>query len=112
MTKVDPEKLKANLITSEELFTEFVGPPGSPEREKMERDARAWFYGEVLRDRRKELKMTQTELAKETGMKQSYLARLERGQVDIQLSSLLRVTSALGLQLHIAPPDALVYRTQ
>ncbi len=101
MIKVDPEKLKEKFISSEELFTEFVGPPGSPEREEMHRKAMAWFYGEILRDRRKELKMTQNELAKQTGMKQSYLARLERGQVDVQFSSLLRVTSALGLQLNL-----------
>lgn len=101
MIKVDPEKFKDKFHSSEELFAEFVGPAESPEREEMHRKATAWFYGEILRDRRKELKMTQDALAKKIGMKQSYLARLERGQVDIQFSSLLRVTSALGLQLHL-----------
>ncbi len=81
MLKVDPEKVKANFTTSEALFTKYYGPPGSPEREKMHDDAMKWFYGEVLRDRRKELKITQAELAQKTGMKQSYLARLEKGQV-------------------------------
>lgn len=101
MIKSDPEKLKARFHSSEELFSEFVGPAGSPERDEMHRKAQAWFYGEILRERRKELRMTQDSLAKQIGIKQSYLARLERGQVDIQFSSLLRITSALGLQLHL-----------
>lgn len=101
MIKVDPEKLKEKFHSSEELYDEFVGPVGSPEREDMHRKAMTWFYGEILRDRRKELKMTQNALAERTGMKQSYLARLERGQVDIHFSSLLRVASALGLQLSL-----------
>jgi ribosome-binding protein aMBF1 (putative translation factor) len=101
MIKVDPEKLKEKFFSSEELFTEFGYPAGSPERREMHEKACAWFYGEILRDRRKELKMTQQALAKEVGMKQSYLARLERGQVDVQFSSLIRVASALGLNLYL-----------
>jgi ribosome-binding protein aMBF1 (putative translation factor) len=104
MINVDPEKLKEKFFSSEELYTKYVGPAGSPERREMHEKAMAWFYGEILRDRRKELKMTQNALAEQTGMKQSYLARVERGQVDIQFSSLLRVTSALGLQLSITAP--------
>jgi ribosome-binding protein aMBF1 (putative translation factor) len=101
MIKADPVKLKAKFHPSEELFTEFVGQAGSVERQEMHNKAQAWFYGDILRNRRKELNVTQDSLARQIGMKQSYLARLERGQVDVQFSSLLRVTSALGLQLQL-----------
>lgn len=99
--RVDPEKLRKNFRPAEELMTEYVGPAGSPEREKMETKAKAWFYGEILRERRKELKMSQAALAEKVGAKQSYIARIEKGEVDVQLSSLLRIAGALGLQMRL-----------
>ncbi len=99
--RVDPQKLKKNFRPAEELMTEYVGPAGSPEREKMETKAKAWFYGEILRERRKELKISQAALAEKVGAKQSYIARLEKGEVDIQLSSLLKIAGALGLNVQL-----------
>lgn len=99
--RVDPEKLKEKFRPAEELITEYVGPAGSPEREKMETKAKAWFYGEILRERRRELKMSQAALAEKVGAKQSYIARIEKGEVDVQLSSLLRIAGALGLNVRL-----------
>ena len=50
-------------------------------------------------DRRKELKMTQRQLAEKLGREQSYIARVERGKADIQLSSFFRIAAVLGIQL-------------
>lgn len=99
--RVDPEKLKKNFRPAEELMTEYVGPAGSPKREEMETKAKAWFYGEILRERRKELKMSQAALAEKVGAKQSYIARIEKGEVDVQLSSLLKIAGALGLNVQL-----------
>lgn len=55
------------------------------------------IYGVILRDRRKELKMIQKELADKTGMVRSYIARVERGETDMQLSSFLRIANALRI---------------
>ena len=99
--RVDPEKLKKNFRPAEELMTEYVGPAGSPEREEMETKAKAWFYGEILRERRRELKMSQAALAEKVGAKQSYIARLEKGEVDVQFSSLLKIAGALGLNVQL-----------
>lgn len=99
--RVDPEKLKEKFRPAEELITEYVGPAGSPEREKMETKAKAWFYGEILRERRRELKISQAALAEKVGAKQSYIARIEKGEVDVQLSSLLRIAGALGLNVRL-----------
>ena len=51
--RVDPEKLNTKFHLAEELMTEYIGPAGSPEREEMEAKAKAWFYGEILRECRK-----------------------------------------------------------
>lgn len=82
-------------------MTEYVGPAGSPEREEMETKAKAWFYGEILRERRRELKMSQAALAEKVGAKQSYIARIEKGEVDVQFSSLLKIAGALGLNVQL-----------
>ena len=46
-------------------------------------------------------KMSQAELAEKVGVKQAYIARLESGTGNPTVSSLLRVTEALGKELYI-----------
>lgn len=58
----------------------------------------AWYYGEILRERRKELKITQQELAEKVGTARSYIARVEKGETDIQISSFFRIARALGIE--------------
>ena len=42
--------------------------------------------------------MTQKELADKVGTARSYIARVEKGETDIQLSSLLRIAQALRME--------------
>lgn len=98
---VSREKPEGKLHPTEELTTKYVGFAGSLAREEMETKAKVWFYGAILRERRKELKMSQAVLAEKVGAKQSYIARIEKGEVDVQLSSLLKIADALGLSLQL-----------
>ncbi len=50
---------------------------------------------------RKELNITQEELAERTGIKQSNISRLERGTYNPSLSSLKKVAKGLNKELHI-----------
>lgn len=93
MKKIDTSK----LINAETLLTSKYGASGTKSRMEFEEKAKAYYYGIILRDRRKELKMTQSELAKKVGTARSYIARVERGETDMQLSSLLRIASALHM---------------
>ena len=87
----------SKLINSEDFLTSKYGAPGTESRRVFEEKARAYYYGVILRDRRKELKMTQGELAEKTGTARSYIARIERGETDMQLSSFLRIAHALKI---------------
>ncbi len=89
---------KKKLVNSEERLSLKYGVPGSVERMKFEEQAQAYYYGVILRDRRKELKITQKELAERVGTARSYIARVEKGETDMQLSSLLRIARALGIE--------------
>lgn len=50
---------------------------------------------------RKELGMTQKELADKIGRERTYINRIEKGETDMQLSSFIRIASALGLSLQL-----------
>ncbi len=93
MKKIDTSK----LLDAETLLTAHHGAPGTESRRQFEDDARAYYYGVILRDRRKELKMTQQQLADKVGTQRSYISRIERGQTDIQVSSFMRILSALNI---------------
>lgn len=96
MIQLDDKKLKG-LHTAEELLSGKYGAPGTESRKAFDDEARAYYYGVILRDRRKELKMTQQELADKVGTARSYIAKVERGNTDIQFSSFMRILSALGM---------------
>lgn len=97
MKKLDENKLAALSTTNQMLDDEF-GKHGSCEREEFDVKSVAWLYGEMLRDRRKALKITQKQLAQKVGKEQSYIARVEKGETDIQLSSFFRIAKALGIE--------------
>ena len=100
MIRFDESKL-AKLKTADEHFDQEYGLPGTPSRDAFHAESMAWFYGELLRERRKELKMTQEQLANKINVPRPYISHIERGKSDVQLSSFLRIASALGLQMNL-----------
>lgn len=95
--KLDESKL-AQLPTMNQMLDEKFGVNGTPAREEFNVQAIAWYYGTLLRDRRRELNLTQKEVAEKIGREQTYIARVERGKSDIQLSSFFRIAAVLGIQ--------------
>lgn len=97
MRKLNPEKL-TNMSTVNDDLDKRYGKQGTPEREKFNEESIAWFYGNMLRERRKELNLTQKQVAEQLGREQSYIARVENGKADIQISSFFRIAAILGIQ--------------
>ena len=72
-------------ISAKELIAKRYGKKGSAEREKFREDAFSYYFGEIIKSRRKELKMSQEDLAKVVGKKRPYISRIENGEViDIE----------------------------
>ncbi len=72
-----------NKLTSfEDLLTKHRGAKGSESRAKYDVDS----LSVMLKEARKDAKMTQEQLAEKTGTKKSYISRIETGKSDIQLS--------------------------
>lgn len=108
LTKEEVRKLrnmdftaKPGFVKAETVLSREVGAPGTPERAEFDAKARAWYYGEVLRERRKELGITQKELGERVGRDRTYINRIEKGETDLQLSSFLRIAEALGMMLQL-----------
>ncbi len=97
MRNIDPDKLEKLSCVNDELKEKY-GAQGTPERERFDEESLAWFYGNMLRERRKELNLTQKQVAEKLGREQSYIARVENGKADIQLSSFFRIAAILGIQ--------------
>lgn len=57
--------------------------------------------GATIRRARRAAGLTQTELAKRIGLRQATISRLEKGEADTRLSTVLDVLSALGLEITI-----------
>lgn len=77
------------------------GKQGTPEREEFNKEAIAFYYGELIKEKRKEKHLTQEELAQQIGKNRAYIARIEQGKTDLQLSNFMQIINALGLSLKI-----------
>lgn len=55
--------------------------------------------GHLIRNRRKELKITQESLALQCGIDRSYLGRIERGEVNITVEKLYEIANTLEVDI-------------
>jgi predicted transcriptional regulator len=63
-----------------------------------------WFFAQIadqVSERRRELGLSQQQLAELTGTTQSAIARLESGGRPPRIDTLLRITSALDCELEV-----------
>jgi DNA-binding XRE family transcriptional regulator len=93
---------KVNITTFEEHLDKRYGKIGTRKRDEFELRAKAFMIGEMIKEARKEAKMTQEQLAWRTGTKKSYISRIENGKVDVQLSTLFKIfEEGLGKKLSL-----------
>ena len=91
-TKISPrgsswDDLEKQLFTPEQI---------------AESDARVAIINEMIRAREEE-GITQKQLEVMSGVKQPVISRMEKGNVDPQLSTVLKLLSSLGKTIKIVP---------
>ena len=59
------------------------------------------YIHEIIRERRKQLKMSQTELASKSETTQHSISLFERGKLNITIDSLSRILRALSLDIEL-----------
>jgi len=98
---MDKEMIKS-AKNFDELLDIKYGKIGTEKRDDFEEKAQYFVISEMLKDARKEAKMTQEQLADKVGTKKSYISRLENGKCDIQLSTLYRIFEfGLGKRINL-----------
>ena len=95
---------KNQLQDFDAFLDEKYGAEGMPSREKYDQEALTFCIGQILRDARRENKVTQAELAKATGVNKTYISKIENGAVDPRVSIFYRVIHALGRRNEIGKP--------
>lgn len=92
-----------SLTDFENILIEKYGEKGTSGRDKFDADSLAFRLGIMLKEARREAKITQSQLAERTGTKKSYISRIENGQSDIQISTYYKIIEiGLGRHLHIS----------
>ncbi|MEM0992947.1 MAG: helix-turn-helix transcriptional regulator [Bacteroidota bacterium] len=86
------------LIKAQDLIAERYGKKGIASREAFRAEAFAHYFGSVIKARRKELNMSQTDLAIAVGKQRTYISRVENGE-DIRLSNFALLANALDLSI-------------
>ncbi|TKB98830.1 helix-turn-helix domain-containing protein [Pedobacter cryophilus] len=88
------------ITTFDELIEVEHGKIGTESRNNYEKKTQMFIISEMLKEARKEAKITQEQLAEKTGTKKSYISRIENGKGNIQFSTLIRIFE-IGLNKRI-----------
>ena len=104
------------MNTSETIIQDYdavldarYGKEGTPERVKFEEEAYAYYTGLILRDARKDAKVSQAELARRTQTTKSYISRIENGVIIPSVAVFYRMIAALGMTVEIVKPAGFGY---
>lgn len=75
----------------DELIEREHGKIGTENRNIYEERSQMFIVSVMLKEARKESNLTQEQLAERSGMKKSYISRIENAKGNIQLSTLIRI---------------------
>ncbi len=81
----------SNIKSFDELIKREHGEIGSESRNAFEEKAQMFIVSEMLKEARREAKLTQEQLAEKAGTKKSYISKIENAKGNIQLSTLIRI---------------------
>ena len=88
------------IMDAKALIDERYGKRGTETREIFRENAFSYYFGEIIKNRRKELKLSQNDLANLIEKKRPYISRIENGE-DIRLSNFTLIANALDLSINL-----------
>lgn len=97
------KKINTKLTALDDLINQEYGVIGSNKRDEFEEGFEAFKIGVMMHELRKELGMTQEQLAVKCGTTKNYISRIENNASDIRLSTLMRIfREGFGRQLKLS----------
>ena len=85
------------IKTASDLFDAKYGKIGTKKRNEFQEEAQRFYISEMLKQARKEAKLTQSELAERIGTKKSYISKIENQKGNITIETLIKIFES-GLQ--------------
>ena len=92
-----------NPKTINEHLDSKYGKVGTEQRTDFEQKAEIYYIAELIKEKRKEAKLTQQQLAEKLNVNRTYISKIERAVGDIRISTLRRIVEiGLGGTLQIS----------
>ncbi len=83
------------LITLSEFEDQYIGKQGTPERDAYDVELQGELLSEALKELRKKLMLTQSEVGERIGVKKAQISRLEHSEGQMSLVTALKIFKAL-----------------
>lgn len=91
-----------NIKTFSQHLDKRYGNAGTEKRTEFEIKAKAFAIGELIKEERRRVNITQEQLADKIGARKSFISRIENGHSDIQLSTLYKlIEQGLGKKVKL-----------
>ena len=94
------KKMKAEAIGS--VIDEIAGSKGTKDREAFEIDVNARAIGAKIRQLREAQDLTQSDLGSLIGVNKTRISKIENGDMNVTITSLIRVFRAFNLEPKIS----------
>lgn len=86
---------KYKTYSLDEITDEFIGKKGTSERNKFEFELKLDLIGEMIKETRKGMNLTQEQLGKLVGVQKAQISKIENNTKDVRFSTIMKVFEAL-----------------
>ena len=93
---------KMESIRLDALKDKHLGKLGSEKRDRYEQQLEVEILAEQIRQLRKERKLTQEQLGQLIGVQRAQISKLENGQSNVTIGTILKLLSALEAQINFS----------
>ncbi len=95
-------KEKIKIFTLDQLKDKHIGKAGTEARKRYEYELRLDLLGEMIRQARKERRLTQSQLGEMIGVQKSQISRIERNAKNVTIETILKVFNALRAKVNFS----------
>ena len=88
-------KVLAGSLTHDQVLDRYIGKKGTLDRDQYELELKIDLLGDMIRQIRRERKLTQTQLGKIIGVQKAQISKLERNAGNVTIATILKVFKAL-----------------
>ena len=94
------KSINLRVYTLDQAKDKHLGKVGTEKRDRYEYELKLDILGEMIKQARKERKLTQSELGALIGVQKSQISRIERNTKNVTLETILRVFRALKAKVN------------